>query len=104
VIADRAMVVPMGATVRTGYVALEQVRMLCRERMAVGDVEAAYRRLLQMGTASLFPPPNGRWDGGSFEIIDGRHEFVASLMLGKTHMLVAWIEGSAGDANARQAD
>src|SRR5690606_39864802 len=41
---DRGLAVPPGATVRTGYVPVHDVRLACKARMAVGDVEAAYRR------------------------------------------------------------
>jgi hypothetical protein len=91
-VADRSFAVPAGAIVRTGYVAVDKVRLKCRARMAIGDVEAAHRRLLQLGSACSFPPPNGRWDGETFEIADGRHEYVAALMLGRSHILVAWME------------
>lgn len=90
-VADRSFTVPAGRKVATGYVAVDRVRLRCRERMAVGDVDAAYRRLLQLGDGSCFPPPNGRWSGDTFEIADGRHEYVAALMLGRTHIFVAWL-------------
>lgn len=92
VIADRSLTVPRGAIVRTGYVAVENVRMACRERMSVGDVDRAFQKRLQHGDAQPWPCPNGRWDGERFELHDGRHEFIATLMLGHTHLLVAWIE------------
>ena len=65
----------------------------CRARMAVGDVEAAYRKQLALGDHQAFPCPNGRWDGERFAILDGRHAFISALMLGMTHLLVAWTEG-----------
>jgi hypothetical protein len=91
-IKDRHMSVPPGCTVQTAYVDVYQIRMGCRERMAVGDVDRAYQKLIQQGANSPFPCPFGRWEGETFLLIDGRHEFVASLMLGKTHILVAWIQ------------
>lgn len=89
---DRGMAVPAGAVVRTGYVAIEDVRLACRDRMAVGDVEAAYRKRLQLGDRQPWPPPRGHWQGDRFVILDGRHEYVSALMLGFSHILVAWIE------------
>ena len=83
---------PSGAIVRTGYVPVHQVRLACRDRMAVGDGEAAYRRRLQLGNAQPWPPPVGHWEGEAFVIVDGRHEYVAALMLGFEELLVAWVE------------
>lgn len=90
--ADRTILVPPGTTIRTGYVAIEDVRLACRDRMSVGDVSAAYQRLLQNAPSQPFPCPNGYWDGGRFVIQDGRHAYVAALMLGWSHLLVTWLE------------
>lgn len=91
--ADRSMAVPAGHIVKTAYVPVEAIRMACRERMAVGDVDRAYQKKLQLGSQSSWPCPNGRWlNDTTFELHDGRHEFIATLMLGHTHLLVAWIE------------
>jgi hypothetical protein len=89
---DRSMLVKPGQIVRTGYVDVFKVRLASRERMAVGDVDRAFQRVLQAGADSQFPCPNGRWDGDTFVIHDGRHAWLASVMLGKSHILVAWIE------------
>lgn len=95
---DRSLIVQPGHFVRTAYVDIWDVRLANRERMAVGDVDRAFQRVLQQGAGSQWPCPNGYWDGppagpqSEFVIEDGRHEYVASLMIGKTHILVAWIE------------
>lgn len=91
---DRSISVPPGHRVVTGYVHIDQIRMGCRARMAVGDVEAAYRKQLALGDHQAFPCPNGRWDGDRFTIHDGRHGYVAALMNGMTYLLVAWTEES----------
>jgi len=88
----RGLAVPPGATVRTGYVPVHDVRLACKARMAVGDVEAAYRRRIGCAPAQPWPCPVGKWDGDRVEIHDGRHEYVAALMLGCEHILVAWVE------------
>lgn len=90
--ADRSMQVKPGQVVKTGYVDVWKCRLACRDRMAVGDVGAAYQKLLQLGDNCAWPCPNGEWDGGTFTIHDGRHEYVAALMLGRKHLLVAWVE------------
>lgn len=89
---DRGFAVPPGATVSTGYVDIHRVRIACRARMAVGDVDRAYQRLLQTAPAQPWPPPTGRWDGETFVLVDGRHAFVAALMIGFDAILVAWVE------------
>jgi hypothetical protein len=93
------MAVPPGHLVRTGYVAVEQVTLACRDRMTPGDVKLAYERLLQLGDHQPWPAPRGHWQDDRFVIADGRHQFVASLMLGKSHIFVAWID----DGHARNA-
>lgn len=89
---DRSIRVPAGKVVKTGYVDVFACRLACRDRMAVGDVSAAYQKLLQCGPDQPFPCPNGFWQQNSFIIQDGRHAYVAALMLGWSHLLVAWIE------------
>lgn len=88
---DRSTRVPPGRTVATGYVDVFKVRLACRERMAVGDVGAAYQKAIQLGDAEQFPCPTGYWDGERFILQDGRHHWVACVMLGKSHMLVSWL-------------
>jgi hypothetical protein len=92
VIEDRHLRVPAGAIVETGYAPIEKIKMACRDRMAVGDIEGAYRKRLQLGSDQSWPPPYGEWDGDTFILIDGRHEFIASLMIGLDHLFVAWIK------------
>lgn len=93
---DRSIAVPSGYIVKTGYVDVFRVRLASRERMAVGDVDRAFQKRLQLGDLQPFPPPNGYWEEGicgkTFVINDGRHEWVATVMLGHTHILVAWLE------------
>lgn len=89
---DRTLDIPPGHVVRTGYVDVFSVRLACRDRLAVGDVDRAYQRRLQLGDRQPWPCPNGWWEGETFVVADGRHEWVATVMLGHTHMLVAWTE------------
>lgn len=91
---DRSISVPAGKRVIADYVPIDQVMLGCRDRMAIGDVDIAYRRRLQLGwkQAQPWPPPRGHWLGDRFVIDDGRHEFVAALMLGQEYLLCAWIE------------
>lgn len=93
---DRGMTVPQSAVVKTGYVAVEAVSLKCRDRMAVGDVQSAMSRRMAAAPGQPWPCPVGEWDGERFYISDGRHEYIAALMLGCTHILVAWIDPAAG--------
>lgn len=88
---DRSMFVPSGATVKTAYVAVEAIVLACKDRMAIGDVERAMQRLMSAAPGQPWPCPVGEWRGDRFVISDGRHAAVAALMLGHTHLLVAWI-------------
>ena len=88
---DRTLAIGPGQTVKTGYVETHRIKLACRDRMAVGDVEAAYRRQLSLGDQQAWPCPVGEWEGNLFVIHDGRHQYVAALMLGLTHILVAWV-------------
>jgi hypothetical protein len=96
---DRTFRVPAGAIVKTGYAPIHKIKMACRARMAVGDVDRAYQKRLQLGSDQPFPPPNGYWEGDTFVVRDGRHQYIARLMLGLSHLFVAWIEEPATDAN-----
>jgi hypothetical protein len=89
-IEDRSLAVPPGQTVVTGYVHVDALRLACRARMAVGDVDRAYQRRIQLGDHQPWPPPRGVWHGDRFVVIDGRHDVIAAMMLGQEHVLVAW--------------
>jgi len=92
---DRSISVPPGHIVKTGYVHVDQVKMACRERMAIGDVNTAYQKRLQLGENQSWPPPRGHWEGERFVVEDGRHEYLATLMLGHQYLFVAWLELAA---------
>lgn len=94
VVEDRSLAVPPGQHVVTGYVPIHKVRLACRDRMAIGDVRTAYERRIQLGDHQPWPCPRGQWDGDAFVVIDGRHDYVAALMLGLEHILVAWPESA----------
>lgn len=93
---DRSIAVPPGAVIKTGYVDVFKCRLACRERMALGDVNGAFQKRLQLGSKQPWPCPRGYWEGDVFVIVDGRHEWVASVMLGLSHILVAWISAESG--------
>lgn len=91
---DRALRVRSTEKVCTAWVSVDGIRMANRTRMSPEAVEKKYRELLQLGFDQSFPPPNGYWDpvDGAFVILDGRHEYLAALMLGRDKLFVAWVE------------
>lgn len=89
---DRSLAVPPGAKIVTGYVHIDAIKLACRSRMAVGDVDRAYQRRLQLGDHQPWPCPRGHWEGERFVVVDGRHDIVAAMMLGLEYVLVAWGE------------
>lgn len=89
---DRSMVVPTGSIVRTDYVQIENIALACRDRMAVGDVERAMQRRMSCAPDQPWPCPRGEWREEKFWVVDGRHEVIAAMMLGSSHILVAWVE------------
>jgi hypothetical protein len=92
---DRTMIVPAGHVVKTGYVPIHKIKTACKARMAVGDVSAAFQKRLALGENQSWPPPWGYWceeEAGFFVVVDGRHEYVACIMLGFETLFVAWVE------------
>lgn len=96
---ERSIELPPGWTITTGYVAIDTARLGCRDRMAIGDVEHSMRRLLELGASQPWPCPRGYWDHDRFVIVDGRHQYVAALLLGHEHLLVAWPSPPTTDSN-----
>lgn len=92
------MVVPSGKVVKTGYVAIGDVLLACHDRMSIGDVSTAMQRRMSCAPDQPWPCPVGEWQGERFAIFDGRHEYVAALMLGCDFILVAWIADQAPSA------
>ena len=93
---DRTLVVNQQQCVMTGWIPIDAVVLACKDKMGVGDVEKAYKRVLSNGIdCGSWPPPVGYWDdtkpGNRFYLTDGRHEYIARVMLGATHIFVAWV-------------
>jgi hypothetical protein len=86
--------VPPGHVVQTGYVPIHDV--ICQapygHQLLPAEVERAYRAQLALEDQQPWPPPSGYWrDDQRFVLTDGRNRFVACLMLGVEHLLVAWL-------------
>lgn len=54
-------------------------------------VEAKFRRFLNLGDNSAWPPVVGHWSEDRFIVMDGRHEYLAALMIGRTRIFVCWL-------------
>jgi hypothetical protein len=92
--------IPAGHVVQTGYVPTQDV--ICHapfgHQLLPAEVERAYRRQLELGDQQAWPPPTGYWTADHrFVLTDGRNRFVACLMLGVEHLLVAWLVASSSD-------
>jgi hypothetical protein len=90
-ILDRSLAVGPTQHVESAWVDIDLCSLGCRDRMCPEAVVDRYRLLLQQGERGVWPPPVGHWDAGRFRVCDGRHEYLASLMLGRTRLFVCWL-------------
>lgn len=58
----------------------------------MGDIDRSYQQQLQLGASQMWPPPVGKWEGETFVIYDGRHQWIAAVALGNESIFVAWKE------------
>jgi hypothetical protein len=89
---DRSMTVGTGEVIKTAWVSVDACRLACRDRMDCAAIERAFRKYLQAGDSQFWPPIVGEWEGPRFAVLDGRHEFLALLALGREQVFVAWKE------------
>ncbi|MFH5926432.1 hypothetical protein [Roseomonas sp. SXEYE001] len=92
---DRSLSVRPGQIVRTAWVDIDLCRLGNRARMSPEAVEKKYRRLLNLGDCAPWPPVVGHWDAERFVVCDGRHDYLASLMIGRDKIFVCWLEEAA---------
>lgn len=89
---ERSLAVQPNQYVKTAWIDVNVAKLGNRDRMSPEAVEKKYRKILQQGDAAAWPPIVGHWDGDRFVVCDGRHEYLASLMLGREKLFVAWLE------------
>lgn len=89
---DRSMCVQPNQTVRTAWIDIDKCKLGSRTMINPEAVEKKFRRLLNMGDAAAWPPIVGHWEGDRFVVDDGRHEYLASLMIGREKLFVCWLE------------
>ncbi len=90
---DRSMCVQPHQVVRTAWIDIDVCRLGFRSVMSPEAVEKKFRRLLNIGEAAPWPPIVGHWESGHFLVDDGRHDYLAALMLGRQKLFVCWLEG-----------
>ena len=90
---DRSMCVQPYQVVRTGWIDIDLCKLGCRVPMNPEAVEKKFRRLLNLGECAPWPPIVGHWEDGRFLVDDGRHEYLAALMIGRDKLFVCWLEG-----------
>lgn len=89
---DRAMVVQPWQTVEVGWVPVDLVRLGSHVPMAPEAVAEKHHKLVNIGPeAAPWPPLVGHWDASCFYVDDGRHEYIASLISGRTEVLCCWL-------------
>jgi hypothetical protein len=93
---DRSISVGPNQHVMTAWVHIDKCKLGCRVQMSPEAVEKKFRKLLNMGECAAFPPIVGHWENGRFVVDDGRHEYLASLMLGREKVFVGWLVEESG--------
>ena len=91
---DRSMCVQPHQLVRTAWVDIDLCRLGFRMPMSPEAVEKKYRRLLNIGDCAPWPPIVGHWEDGRFIVWDGRHDYLAALMMGRDKLFVCWLEAA----------
>ncbi len=66
---------------------IDLCRFSFRLPMSLEAVEKKYRRLLNLGECAPWPPIVGHWEDGRFVVCDGRHDYLAALMIGRDELL-----------------
>ena len=89
---DRSMSVQPGQVVRTAWIPIDDCVLGSRGNISPAAVERSAQRLVCLGECAPWPPIVGhRREDGRFSVDDGRHEYLASLMLGRERVFVAWL-------------
>ena len=89
---DRSMCVQPHQVVRTAWIDIDSCKLGFRLRMSPEAVEKKFRRLLNLGEGAPWPPIVEHWEGERFLVDDGRHDYLAALMIGRDKLFVCWLE------------
>lgn len=98
IVEDRSIYVQPSQHIKTSWIDIDLCYLGSRVRMSPEAVEKKYREILQQGECSKWPCVVGHWvddrEGRRFCVDDGRHTMLATLMLGKERIFVAWLENN----------
>lgn len=86
------MIIKSGQILKSGYVPTNEIVFQNDVPMAVASVKEKIDQFTSIGDNQAYPLPLGKWIDDKFHLWDGRHRYIASLMLGRKTMLVAWVE------------
>jgi hypothetical protein len=95
---DRSMCIQPHQVVRTAWVDIDLCKLGFRLPMSPEAVEKKFRRLLNIGDCAPWPPVVGHWEGQRFLVDDGRHDYLAALMMGRDKLFVCWLEPASTTA------
>lgn len=92
------MIVPAGHILKSAYVRTADIVFPLDpiKPMAVASVEAKIKGYTGHPDVEFYPLPVVRWVEDRPHLWDGRHRYIASLMLGRETMLVCWTELQGG--------
>lgn len=89
---DRVLIISRDQTVKTQWIDIDRCVLGCRVQMSPEAVEKRFRVLLNLGECGEWPPVVGHWrKDGRFSVDDGRHAYLASLMIGRAELFVCWL-------------
>jgi hypothetical protein len=91
---ERSLSVRPDQIVKTEWIDINSCILGCRIMMSPEAVIEKFRRFLNVGDNSPWPPVVGHWQGARFVVMDGRHEYLAALMIGREKLFVCWLEES----------
>lgn len=90
------MIIPPGHIIRSGYVPTGDIVFpLTGATMAPASVREKIDMYSAIKDQEAYPLPIVRWVDGKPVLMDGRHRYLAHLMLSRPQMLVAWTEEPA---------
>jgi hypothetical protein len=99
---DRSMCVQPHQVVRTAWIDIDLCKLGFRLLMSPEAVEKKFRRLLNLGDGAPWPPVVGHWEGERFLVDDGRHDYLAALMIGRDKLFVCWLETAPAAIERRE--
>jgi hypothetical protein len=86
------MHIPKGHILKSAYIPIEDIVFTCDVPMGVEGVRDKINQWLSHKEGQSYPLPVGEWKDGKLHLWDGRHRYIAALMLARKSMLIAWVE------------